>query len=186
MRPTSDEKLISLIASGDQHALETLYDRYGRRAFALSARILRDESWAQDAVQEAFVSLWKMAGSYRRERGSVSSWILAIVHHRAIDAYRKVKSSAPAGGQIEIEAPAENNVADRAIENLEQRKVREAVDRLPLEQREAILMAYFDGYSHREIASRRRLPLGTVKGRIRLAMDKLRDLLDDRPAGGGS
>ncbi|MBI2964585.1 MAG: sigma-70 family RNA polymerase sigma factor [Chloroflexi bacterium] len=183
MENVNDGALIQRMASGDTQAVALLYDRFGRRAYSLAFRIVRDRRWAEDVVQEAFVSAWRMAGAYDARRGAASTWLLAIVHHRAIDVYRQIRSRPPVFEQPGLEADQAPDVFDEAARLVDGEYVRCAVDRLPADQRAAIMHAYFDGLTHHEIAERTGLPLGTVKSRIRLGMEKLRELLDrDRVA----
>ena len=178
METASDDTLIKRIASGDQQAVALLYDRFGRRAYSLAFRIVRDQRWAEDVVQEAFLSIWRMAGAYDAGRGTPGSWLLAIVHHRAIDFYRQIRSRPPVVEVRDYEAGNAPDVFDEAADRLNRDYVLGAVDSLPADQRQVIMHAYFDGFSHSEIAEKTGVPLGTVKGRIRLGMEKLRGMLD--------
>jgi RNA polymerase sigma-70 factor (ECF subfamily) len=179
----SDETLIERMASGDSQAVALLYDRFGRRAYSLALRIVRDRRWAEDVVQEAFVSIWRMAPSYDARRGAAGTWVLAIVHHRAIDFYRQIRSRPPVVEALGTEPDHAPDVFEEAASLMERDYVRCVIDRLPADQRAAILHAYFDGLTHQEIAERTGLPLGTVKGRIRLGMEKLRESVDRKRVG---
>lgn len=171
----SDEQIIEGLRRQEPEMLECLYERYHRLAFALATRILGDSGMAEEVVQEAFLSAWRHAGSYRPERASVKTWLTSIVHHRAIDRLRSrvihdpldTLETAPA-------SPLLPDVADLAIQNMEGEKVRAALLDLPQEQRQAITLAYFSGWTHVEIAGHAGVPVGTVKGRLRLGLEKMR------------
>jgi RNA polymerase sigma-70 factor (ECF subfamily) len=175
----ADEELLELVAGGDSCAFERVYDRHARAAYSLAYRILGSQATAQDAVQEAFVAAWRMAGGYSRARGSVRTWILAIVHHRAIDAVRR---SAVPGRAVAEETGAELEAAERTDAVVEReedaRQVRSALSGLPGDQRRVIELAYFGGFTQAEIAELLTVPLGTVKGRMRLGLEKLRSTLE--------
>lgn len=181
----ADEELISAICQGGEWAMELLYFRYYRYAYALAYRILHETSAAEDIVQEAFLSIWCKAASYSREYGNVHSWIQAIVHHRAID---KVRSSAhrdfqwvPLQAGNEQDPPGEQlEVWEEAWRGEQQMQVRSVLGLIPAEQRQVIELAYFEGYTHAKIAQHLRLPLGTVKGRMRLGLVKMKHLLKER------
>lgn len=181
----SDEDLMLAMRDGSEHALELLYERYARYAFALAYRILHDTVAAEDVVQEAFLSIWRKASSYSAQHGSVLSWLQAIVHHRAID---KVRSSAhrdqqwsPLQAEHEQDpASAEPDVYEQVWYHEQQRLIRNALEQLPAEQRMVIELAYFKGYTHAEIAERYHIPLGTVKGRMRLGLQKMKLNLQER------
>jgi RNA polymerase sigma-70 factor (ECF subfamily) len=163
--------------------LAALYDRHGSIAYGLACRITGDESGAEEAVQDAFVSLWKQAPRFDPGRGQVRSWLLTIVHHRSVDLVRR-RSSRP---ERQLPDGAEDFLIDyqagpeRTAElSLDARAVREAVSRIPAEQRETVEMAYFAGMTHVEIAEAMGVPLGTVKSRLRIAFEKMRDELRPR------
>ncbi len=178
MGSPSDEELLHRIAAGDTGAFELLYDRYARSAYSLAFRVLGDGKAAEDVVQDAFLRVWRMAGTFDSRRGLARSWLLGTVHHRAVDFYRKARGRPV----VDLDA-AEWHVAeaddlwDTVIADIDGAVLRAALAQLPPEQREAIELAYFGGFSHTEIAERCRLPLGTVKSRIRIGMDKLRQSL---------
>lgn len=179
MTDASDADLIAAVAAGRQEALMALYDRHGGMAYGLAYRVLGDAGTAEEAVQDAFLQVWRRAGSFDLARGSaVRSWLLTIVHHRAIDLLRKRSArSAP----TPIEEMAERLSVPSAWPEVEatllRERVRAAIGALPAEQRQAIELAYFDGLSHREIAERTGDPIGTVKGRLRLGLRKLSTML---------
>ena len=169
-----DADLLSQVARGDRSALRRLYDRCGPLAMALALRILGSRGEAEDVVQEAFVQAWQKAALYDLRRGSATAWVLAIVRSRALDRLRARASSHRAQDALSAEAQAEVVLP---IEPAQQRQERElvlaAVAALPEDQRAAIELAYFEGLSQAEIAARTKLPLGTVKTRCRLALQKL-------------
>ena len=180
----SDEALmLALQRRRSLEALEELYDRHHRTALAVSYRVLGDRSLAEDVVQEAFLAVWRRPDSFRPERGSVRTWLLSIARHRAIDVTR---GRSFANERIYLDQVAEPRYPDvwqDVSSRLERSQVRQAVESLPAEQREAVLLAYFGGQTHREISEQTGAPLGTVKGRMRLAMQKLKDSLTDMVAG---
>ena len=176
----SDERIIDLLGQSSPEGIEMLFDQYGRLAFSLALRILGDAGAAEDVVQESFLSIWRRGTSYRPERGSLRTWVCSIVHHRAIDGLR---GRAARGRQdLPIEAaPARSEVADTweaVAAELERQDIRRLLDRLPAEQRQTLELAYYGGYSQSEISSLLGVPLGTVKGRARMALRKLRDALE--------
>lgn len=159
--------------------MEVLYDRLSRQAFGLAYRILGDGPSAEDVVQDAFLALWRSAEKVDAARGKLQSYLLTLVHHRAIDVLRSRKGLAlrqlpddPA--QIAKDAP---DFTDRVLTAIEGESVRKALGGLPDEQRQVIEMAYYQGLTHVEIAAAQGLPLGTVKSRLRLALDKMRGVL---------
>jgi RNA polymerase sigma-70 factor (ECF subfamily) len=177
---SSDEQLITKLAQQDVGALEALYDRYGKVAFALAYRIVGDRGAAEDVVQDAFVSVWRQSGSYRRERGSARTWLMSIVHHRSID---KLRSSAGAASTVPLDEVPENHAPGGGVwrdvwAGLRGDMVRDALSRLPAEQKKSIELAYFSGYTQTEIAQLMGVPLGTVKGRMRIGLQKLKSMLD--------
>jgi RNA polymerase sigma-70 factor (ECF subfamily) len=182
-----DDELIAAVARGEHPALLALYDRHGRVAYGLAYRVLGDAGAAEEAVQDAFLRVWQRAASFDPARGAVRSWLLTIVHHRAIDLLRR-RASAPAviAGLDEIaERPATTDTWRVVAGHLERERVRAALAALPGEQRRAIEMAYFEGLTHREIAAQEGLPLGTVKGRLRLGLQRLHGLLAEPGTGAG-
>ena len=164
---------------GEQEAVAVLYDRYGGAAYGLAFRITNNAATAEDVVQEAFVSLWKQAPRFDPERGQVRSWLLTIVHHRAVDAVRRragrPERALPEGPE-EFEATL-GRPEELAEMVLDAEAVREAVRQIPQDQRRVIEMAYFDGMTHVEIAEKTGAPLGTVKSRMRIGLEKMREYL---------
>jgi RNA polymerase sigma-70 factor (ECF subfamily) len=176
---SADEDLISLVQSRDPHAFATLYDRHARAAYSLAYRMMGEPQAAEDLVQDAFLKLWRAAGSYRAERGSVRSWQLAIVHNRAIDQLRSSTSRRRTQEKVEASAPRfqPSEAFSESWRNAQREQLREALKTLPQEQLKVLELAYFGGYTRKEIAELLDLPLGTVKGRMRLGLKKMRDLL---------
>jgi len=178
----SDETLLARIAAGDEASLAALHDRYRLFAHALAVRVLGDGARAEDVVQDAFLTVWRRAGTYAVERGSVRTWLAAVVRNRAIDVVRspRERMARPdrdhADRLAAIVDPAPQ-VADAVQGAMDGALVRAAVNRLPEEQRHAIGLAFFRGLSHSEISVQTGVPLGTVKSRIRLGMQRLRGSL---------
>jgi RNA polymerase sigma-70 factor (ECF subfamily) len=176
----ADEELMQAVQAGDPMAFETMYDRHGGAAFSLAYRIVGTRSAAEDATQDAFLAIWRSRVRYQRDRGSVRSWILGIVHNRTIDALRRnqvhATRRADAEGIEEREAAAELTDVE-AFRREEQRRVRAAIETLPEAQVKVIELAYFGGFTHTEIASMLDTPIGTVKGRMRLGLEKMRHVL---------
>lgn len=176
-----DAELVADVAVGDEAALEALYQRYGGACYRLSRRILDDAQLAEDVVQQVFLALWQ-GGGYDRSRGAVSTWLMSITHHKAVDALRREagrrKRLADDQELVEVEATGPGP-ADAAWTRLRADRTRAALRGLPPEQREVLLLAYYGGYTQREIADMTGLPLGTVKSRTLLAMQRLRTRLRD-------
>ncbi len=171
----ADEDLISLV--GDAEAFALLYDRHSRAAYSLAYRLMNGRQPAEDLVQEAFIKVWRSAGGYRAGRGSVRTWILSIVRNRAIDQFRSDASRRRTRDEVEESAPTSepSEAFAETWRNTQQEQVREVLKTLPQEQLRILELAYFSGYTHVEIAERLSLPLGTVKGRMRLGLEKLRN-----------
>jgi RNA polymerase sigma factor (sigma-70 family) len=176
----SDEALVALVARGHESALAELYDRLGRVAYGLAYRIVRDEALAEDAVQEGFLGLWRSAASFVPERAKVSTWLLTLVHRRAVDLVRREErrraEPLPESAQ-EIEGA--EAAEDTALLKLERERVQTALGRLPDKQREAIELAYYGGFTQSELAERLGEPLGTIKSRMFSGLSRLRELLDE-------
>lgn len=172
----SDEELVALAGERDESALDELYGRYGRVAYGLALRILRDRVLAEDAVQEAFLNVWRSARTFAPARAKASTWILTLVHRRAVDVVRREERRAAERLQpVEepIGAATDEEVALRA----QRRRVQEALRQLPPEQREALELAYYGGLTQSEVAERLGVPLGTIKSRMFIGLGRLRDLL---------
>jgi RNA polymerase sigma factor (sigma-70 family) len=173
----SDESLLSLVASSDDQALAELYDRFGRVAYGLALRILRDEALAQDAVQEAFLAIWRSADRFLAERAKASTWILTLVHRRSVDLVRREDRRRGEPLESAGEPAAPETVEDEATLGFERRVVQEALSRLQPEQREALELGYYGGLTQSELAERLGLPLGTIKSRMFTGLSRLRELL---------
>ncbi len=185
LRVLADEDLMALVHDGDARAFEVIFDRHGDVAFSLAYRMCGRRSVAEDIVQEAFLSLWRSSVRYDRGRGSVRSWVLGVVHNRAIDAFRRdaVRITRTVGDESIAERMPAPDRTDAEVERRDEaRQVRTALQDLPPDQRQVIELAYFSGFSHSQIAEMLKLPAGTVKGRMRLGLTKLRMALGD-PAG---
>jgi RNA polymerase sigma-70 factor, ECF subfamily len=178
----ADEELISLVETGDARAFATLYDRHGRAAYSLAYRMMGERQAAEDLVQDALLKVWRNAGSYRAERGSVRTWVLSIVHNRGIDQLRTHASRRRTQDRVEANAPKSqpSEAFAETWRNSQREQVREALVTLPPEQFKILELAYFSGYTHVEISELLDLPLGTVKGRMRLGLKKIRDYFDAR------
>ncbi|MDQ2761534.1 MAG: sigma-70 family RNA polymerase sigma factor [Actinomycetota bacterium] len=182
LRALGDEDLMELVRDGETRAFEVIFDRHGGAAFSLAYRMCGRRAMAEDVVQEAFLSLWRSGARYDRSRGSVRSWVLGVVHNRAIDAFRREHSRDSRDlreSELAERLPAPQLVEQEAERRDDARLVRGALGELPADQRRVIELAYFGGFSHREIAEMLELPAGTVKGRMRLGLAKLRLALGD-------
>jgi RNA polymerase sigma-70 factor, ECF subfamily len=180
----ADEDLISLVEASDAEAFATLYDRHSRAAFSLAYRMMGDRQAAEDLAQDAFLKVWRNASSYRAERGSVRTWILSIVHNRGIDQIRSLASRRRTQDRVEASAPRSqpSEAFAETWRNSQRDQVREALNTLPPEQLKILELAYFSGYTHVEISELLGLPLGTVKGRMRLGLKKVRNFFESRGA----
>ena len=178
----SDELLVARLTERDSDAFAALYDRHSRIAFGLAYRLLNDASAAEDVVQEAFLSLWRQAETFQQGRSSARTWLLSIVHHRAVDRLRRKDSHEIGDGdalvQLAEREDPQASVEAQVASTLEARQIRRALEDLPPEQRQAIELAYFGGLSHSEIARQLSVPSGTVKGRLRIGLQKLRVALE--------
>jgi len=173
----SDEALVALLARSEQSALAELYDRYGRVAYGLALRVLRDEALAEDAVQEGFLAVWRTAARYMPERGKASTWILTLVHRRAVDVVRR-EERRRADSLEDATEPGGGDVHEDAWLRLQRERVQEALRQLPDPQREALELAYYGGFTQSELAERLGEPLGTIKSRMFAGLSRLRELLD--------
>jgi RNA polymerase sigma factor (sigma-70 family) len=175
----SDEALVALAARSEQSALAELYDRYGRAAYGLALRIVRDEALAEDVVQEGFLSLWRTASRFVPERGKASTWILTLVHRRAVDVVRREERRRTDTLEAAPEPAAGTEVDEEAWLRLQRERVQDALCRLPDQQREALELAYYGGFTQSELAERLGQPLGTVKSRMFSGLARLRELLGE-------
>ena len=176
-----DGEMAAQLIRGDATAIESLYDRYGRLAYGLALRILNDRNAAEDVVQDAFLGVWRNAGSFDVSRGTLRNWLLSVVHNRAIDRLRGTARTRREAHLESVELTAEVPDAWAAVAlDLERKQILEAFGQLPEAQRLALELAYFRGYTHTEIARHLNLPLGTVKGRLRMGLEKMRSFLQAR------
>jgi RNA polymerase sigma factor (sigma-70 family) len=176
----SEEALLAQVARGDEAALGEVYDRFGRVAYGLALRILRDERLAEDAVQEAFLAVWRQAASFRPDRASARTWVLTFVHRRAVDLVRREERR-----RAETLEPETEPAGGSAAEDVELRSRRLAVQgalaQLPDDQRRPIELAYYGGLSQSELAEKLGLPLGTIKSRMFAGLKRLGELLGNEP-----
>lgn len=178
----ADEEVMHLVQEGDPRAFDLLFERHGGAAFSLAYRMVGNRSNAQDVSQEAFLSIWRSKMRYQADKGSVRTWILGIVHHRAIDALRRNlvhdrRRGSAEGMEERFEAPERTDVEVARREDA--RNVRAAIETLPVDQSQVVELAYFGGFSHSKIAEMLDTPIGTVKGRMRLGLEKLRRELSE-------
>ncbi len=182
--PISDDQLLGALTRGETWAMSAIYDRYARLVYALALKILNDRGAAEEAVQEVFVKVWRRARDFDAERGKFSAWLAGIAHNHAIDELRRrrirpaasVEQDDDALAELADHAPAPH---DLAVANFERRRIGDALRAIPNEQRNCIELAYFEGLTQQEIADRLGEPLGTIKTRMRLGMQKLKVLLDE-------
>jgi RNA polymerase sigma-70 factor (ECF subfamily) len=182
LRLLADEELMQLVYRSDAAAFEVIYDRHGDAAFSLAYRMCAQRALAEDVVQEAFLSLWRTRARYDRQRGSVRTWVLGIVHNRAIDALRR--RAVRDRGIVQEEGIEERLIAPERTDaefarREEAREIRDALEQLPDEQSRVIELAYFGGMTHMQIAAMLDMPVGTIKGRMRLGLAKMRMSLGD-------
>jgi RNA polymerase sigma-70 factor (ECF subfamily) len=175
----SDEALVALAARSQQAALAELYDRYGRIAYGLALRVVRDEALAEDAVQEAFLAVWRTAARFIPERGKASTWILTLVHRRAVDVVRREERRRADALDSAPEPGGGDDVHEDAWLRLQRERVQSALRQLPEPQREALELAYYGGFSQSELAERLGQPIGTIKSRMFAGLSRLRELLGE-------
>jgi len=176
----SDEALVALVARNDETALAELYDRVGRQAYGLAFRVLRDDRLAEDAVQEAFLGVWRTAAGFRAERAKATTWILTLVHRRAVDLVRREerRRAEPLDEAVHDTGTTES-AEDAAWIGFERERVQAGLRQLPHVQREAIELAYYGGFSQSELSEKLGVPLGTIKSRMFAGLTRLRELLQD-------
>lgn len=181
---TIDEELLERIAAGDAGALGEIYDTYGRIVFAIIYRMLASPEAAEEVVQDVFHSVWRRAGGYQRDRGAVRTWLLSIARNAAID-WRRTKGKR-VEREVDLDAAAalrgDSSVEETVMQSLRAERVRDAVRGLPPEQRDVLALAFWGGLTQTEIAERTGTPLGTVKSRVRLGMERLRQRLVESPS----
>jgi RNA polymerase sigma-70 factor (ECF subfamily) len=186
--PEDDKRLMELIVQQDLDALGTLYNRYSNGVYALAMQMLKDSGAAEEVVQDAFHNVWRRAASYHPDRGKVTSWLFSIAHHRAIDEIRRRRRDREhvQHGVDIANRPSEGrgDPVEYTALSLEGRRIKEALNVLRKEQREIVMLAYYGGFTHSEIAAKLDQPLGTVKTRMRLALKKLREVLGPQPQEG--
>ena len=185
IRDLADEEVMHLVQRGDPRAFELLYDRHGGAAFSLAYRMVGRQAQAEDVVQEAFLSIWRSRLRYDQTRGSVRNWILGIVHNRAIDGLRRNSVHERRRATLEVveeRFEARERTEVEVARREEARNVRGALETLPAEQRRALELAYFGGFTHTQIAEMLHEPVGTVKGRMRLGLEKMRRQLAEGAA----
>jgi RNA polymerase sigma-70 factor (ECF subfamily) len=179
----SDTELAQALAARDVEALGRLYDRYGSLAYSVALRVLGDPGKAEDVVQDCFLKLWNSASRFDASRGSLRTWLITAVRNRSIDYLRGRGAHERQEREIPTDVVATGKGSEpwrEVADAIERNMVREALDRLPAEQRQSVELAYFSGYTNREIAEMTNVPLSTVKGRMRLALEKLHSYLDGR------
>lgn len=176
----ADEDLISLVEAGDAEAFAGLYDRHGRSAYSLAYRMMGERQAAEDLVQDSFIKVWRSARSYRAERGSVRTWILSITHNRGIDHLRSTASRRRTQDRVEMtaETAQPSEAFSETWRNSQRDQIQQALKTLPEDQLRILELAYYSGYTHAEIAEMLDIPLGTVKGRMRLGMKKIKSFFD--------
>jgi RNA polymerase sigma-70 factor (ECF subfamily) len=175
----SDEALVALVARNDETALAELYDRVGRVAYGLAFRVLRDDRLAEDAVQEAFLGVWRTAAGFRAERAKATTWILTLVHRRAVDLVRREERRRAEPLDETHDVGTTESAEAAAWLGFERDRVQEGLRQLPHAQREAIELAYYGGFSQSELSERLGVPLGTIKSRMFAGLSRLRELLQD-------
>jgi RNA polymerase sigma-70 factor (ECF subfamily) len=173
----SDEAVVALVARSDELALAELYDRFGRVAYGLALRVLRDEKLAEDAVQEGFLAAWRNADRFVPERGKASTWVLTLVHRRAVDLVRREDRRRAEPLSEKTETGRSESAEDDAWLRYERERVQSALKQLPDQQREALELAYYGGFSQSELAERLGQPVGTIKSRMFSGLARLRELL---------
>jgi RNA polymerase sigma factor (sigma-70 family) len=179
----SDEAVVALVARSDDTALAELYDRFGRVAYSIARRVLRDDKLAEDAVQEGFLAAWRSADRFMPERGKASTWVLTLVHRRAVDLVRREdRRRAESLGDDRESSPADS-AEDDAWLRFERERVQAALRQLPDQQREALELAYYGGFTQSELAERLGQPVGTIKSRMFTGLARLRELLGEPGAG---
>ncbi len=173
----SDEAVVALVARSDQDALAELYDRFGRVAYGLALRVVRDEALAEDAVQEAFLQAWRSADTFMPERAKAGTWLLTLVHRRAVDLVRREQRRRVEPLEAAGDPAGEGPVDEQAFLRYQRERVQAALRRLPDQQREALELAYYGGFSQSELAERLGQPVGTIKSRMFSGLGRLRELL---------
>jgi len=179
----SDEAVVALVARSDQEALAELYERFGRVAYGLALRVLRDEKLAEDAVQEGFLTAWRNADRFMPERAKASTWLLTLVHRRSVDLVRREDRRRTEPLSETAEPTGSESAEDDAWLRFERERVQAALRKLPDQQREALELAYYGGFSQSELAERLGQPVGTIKSRMFTGLAHLRELLAEHGNG---
>jgi RNA polymerase sigma factor (sigma-70 family) len=179
----SDEAVVALVARSDQSALAELYDRFGRVAYGVALRVLRDEKLAEDAVQEGFLAAWRNANRFMPERAQASTWLLTFVHRRAVDLVRRENRRRSEPLEEAADPPPSGSAEEDAWLRFERERVQAALRQLPDQQREALELAYYGGFSQSELAERLGQPVGTIKSRMFAGLARLRELLAEPGTG---
>ena len=179
----SDEALVALLERGEETALAELYDRHGRTAYGLALRMLRDEALAEDAVQEAFLTVWRSAARFVPERAKASTWILTFVHRRAVDLVRREERRRTEPLELREQVAGPEDVDETTWLRLQRERVQAALARLTDQQREVLELAYYGGFTQSELADRLGEPLGTIKSRMFTGLGRLREFLGDEETG---
>jgi RNA polymerase sigma-70 factor (ECF subfamily) len=174
----SDEAVLALVARSEEPALAEIYDRFGSVAYGLALRVLRDEGHAQDAVQDAFLTVWRTARTFKPERGAARTWILTLVHRRAVDLVRREQRRRSDPLESAPEPVATEQTDQLAWLRFERERVQAALRQIPDQQREALELAYYGGFSQSQLAERLGEPLGTIKSRMHTGLARLRELLE--------
>jgi RNA polymerase sigma-70 factor (ECF subfamily) len=174
----SDEAVLALVARSEEAALAEIYDRFGSVAYGLALRVLRDEGLAQDAVQDAFLTVWRTARTFKAKRGAARTWILTLVHRRAVDLVRREQRRRGDPLESAPEPVASEQTDQLAWLRFERERVQSALRKLPDQQREALELAYYGGFSQSQLAERLGEPLGTIKSRMHTGLARLRELLE--------
>jgi RNA polymerase sigma-70 factor, ECF subfamily len=183
----ADEDLMVLVGEGDADAFAALYDRHSRIAYWLAHKLVREKQAAEDLTQDAFLKVWRSADRYRPQRGSVRTWVLSVVRNQGIDHLRATASRSRTREKVEASTPRSepSEAFAQAWGDVRLGRLREALDALPHAQRQVLELAHFSGLTHMEIAERLQLPPGTVKGRLRLGVEKLRNNIELRSVAAG-
>jgi RNA polymerase sigma-70 factor (ECF subfamily) len=174
----SDEAVLALVARSEETALAEVYDRFGAVAYGLALRVLRDEGLAQDAVQDAFLTVWRTANTFSAERGAARTWILTLVHRRAVDLVRREQRRRGDPLESAPEPVASEQTDQLAWLRFERERVQSALRKLPDQQRESLELAYYGGFTQSQLAERLGEPLGTIKSRMHTGLARLRELLE--------
>ena len=178
-----DHQLIHWIALAEKEALEALYGRYSSSVFSLAMYMLKQEALAEEVTQDIFLNIWLKASSYKSDRGEPRAWIMSVAHHKIVDVIRSRRRTLTVTDPslyetLDLIPSSEIPVEEQVVRNLERERILKALSTLPEPQRQVIMLAYFGGYSQSEMAEMLQQPLGTVKTRVRLAMQKLRGVLE--------